>query len=229
MKSILMVLLLCSSTAFASFEKVKINGKMYVAQGFDDNDLVEVTVVGSLPDSCHRNPTFEIERKENNQYFIRLYAHYVPNPEGCRQISMPYQETINFGMMYAGEYSLSLINKRDTEKKTLTVNPASTYLMDEFLYGNVKGVVENDANREIELIGVNPVNCLVFEKMESDIQDSMIILRPHFKESGVCKNKPTAFKIKYQVPHLPNAPKGILLHVRVMNGRSYTYLFQNKL
>lgn len=228
MKSILMALLLCSSTVYA-FEKVKIDGKLYVAQGFDDNDLVEVTVVGILPDSCHRNPTFNIERKDDNQFSIRLFAHYVPNPEGCRKISMPYQETINFGMMYPGEYSLSLVNTRSTQKKTLTINPASTYLRDEFLYGNVNGVVENDANREVELVGVNPVNCLSFEKMDAEVQDSIIILRPHFRESGVCKNRPTPFSIKYKVPHLQNAPQGILLHVRVMNGRSYNYLFQNKI
>ena len=228
MKSILMALLLCSSTAFA-FEKVKIDGKLYVAQGFDDNDLVEVTVVGILPDSCHRNPTFNIERKDDDQFSIRLFAHYVPNPEGCRQISMTYQETINFGMMYPGDYSLSLVNKRSTQKKILTINPASTYLRDEFLYGNVSGVVENDANREVELVGVNPVDCLSFEKVDAEVQDSIIILRPHFKESGVCKNRPTPFSIKYQVPHLQNAPQGILLHVRVMNGRSFNYLYQNKI
>lgn len=228
MKSILIALLLCSATAFA-FEKVQIDGKLYVAQGFDDNDLVELTVVGSLPDSCHRNPTFAIERIGDHQHVIRLYAHYVPNPEGCRQIAMAYQETINFGMMYEGEYSISLENKKSTEKKILTINPAATYLRDEFLYGNVTGVVENDSNRHIELIGMNPVNCLVFEKMDTEIQDSMIILRPHFKEVGVCKNKNTPFKIKYEVPHLRNSSKGVLLHVRVMSGRSYNYLFQNKL
>jgi hypothetical protein len=212
-----------------AFEKVKINGKIYIAEGFDDNDLVEVTVIGTLPDSCHRNPTFEIERKEDNQYSIDLFAHYVPNPEGCRRVSMPYQDTINFGMMHAGEYSISLVNKRSTERKSLTINPASTNLVDEFLYGNVNGVLENDANRDIKLIGVNPVNCLIFEKMDSEIQGSMIILKPHFKEMGVCKNKPKPFSINYKIPHLPDSPKGILLHVRVMNGRSYNYIFQNKL
>ena len=75
MKSLLIALLFCSSVAHA-FEKVKINGKLYVAQGFDDNDLVEITVVGSLPDSCHRNPTFEIERKEHNQYTTRLHTSF---------------------------------------------------------------------------------------------------------------------------------------------------------
>jgi hypothetical protein len=65
--------------------------------------------------------------------------------------------------------------------------------------------------------------------MYADIQDSMIVLRPKFKEVGPCENKSTPFKIKYSVPYLESAEKGVLLHVRVMNGRSYNYLYQNRL
>lgn len=227
MKSILLALVLYSFSAMA-YDKVKINGKLYVADGFDDNDLVEITVVGSLSNSCYRNPTFEIERNKS-KYNIRLFAHYVPSTEGCREVSMAYAETINFGTMYAGQYDISLVNKKNTESKNLFIKPASSSLVDEFLYGNVRGVSEEEASRIVELTGVNPVNCLVFDKLESEIQDSMIILRPKFKEVGQCKNKPTPFKIKYEVPYLSNQPKGILLHVRVMNGRSFTYLYQNRL
>ena len=38
MKFALLILFMFSSAAFA-FEKVKINGQLYVAEGFDDNDL----------------------------------------------------------------------------------------------------------------------------------------------------------------------------------------------
>jgi hypothetical protein len=227
MKVAMFFLILISSAAFA-FEKVKINGKLYVADGFDDNDLVEITVVGTLPNTCYRNPSFELIRK-GEKVEIRLFAHYVPLEEGCRNVSIPYTETINFGMMYPGNYGINLVNKRNTETKNLLIKQASSQLMDEFLYGNVSGVVENDANREIELIGANPVNCLVFDKMITDVQNSMIVLRPQFKEVGTCENKSTPFKIKYNVPYLPNQPKGVLLHVRVMNGRSYNYLYQNRL
>ena len=227
MKSILLALAFISFSATA-FDKVKINGKLYVAKGFDDNDLIEITVVGSLPNSCYRNPTFEIERNDK-KYNIRLFAHYVPEPEGCREVSMAYSESINFGMMYSGEYLISLVNKNNTETKNLIVKPASSYLVDEFLYGNVRGISENDSSRIIELSGVNPVSCLVFDKLVSEVQDSMIILKPQFKEVGECKNKSTPFKIKYEVPYLSNQSKGILLHVRVMNGRSFTYLYQNRL
>jgi hypothetical protein len=225
MKFFLLAMLL-SSTVFA-YEKVKINGQLYLAEGFDDNDLVEVVVVGKLPNTCYRNPTYEIERN-NNQYAVRLFAHYVPLPEGCRDVAIAYTETITFGMMYAGQYDLSLVNKRETQNKKLEIKAASTYLVDDFLYGNVSGIIENETNREVELVGVNPVSCLVFDKMTSEVQDSMIILRPLFKEVGRCVNKSTPFKIKYQVPYANNV-QGLLLHVRVMDGRSYNYLYQNHL
>ena len=227
MKAFIFAIVLMSSTAFAS-EKTKINGKMYIAHGFDNNDLVEVTVVGTLPNSCHRNPFFEIERK-NNDYAIRLYAYYAPAKEGCRQVSMAYTETINFGMMEKGQYAVKLVNKKQTLNKKLDVRPSTSDLVDEFLYGNVTGISEEEEGREIELVGVNPVSCLVYDKMYADVQDVMIVLRPKFKEIGPCENKSTPFKIKYTVPYLESAEKGVLLHVRVMNGRSYNYLYQNRL
>jgi hypothetical protein len=227
MKFALLVLFMFSSAAFA-FEKVKINGQLYVAEGFDDNDLVEVTVVGTLPNTCYRNPSYDIEMKDN-KYSIRLYANYIPSEEGCREVTMAYTETINFGMMYAGKYGIALVNKANTELKKLEVKVASSQLVDEFLYGNVSGLVENESSREIELVGANPVNCLVFDKMLSEVQNTTIVLRPQFKEVGVCSNKSKPFKIKYTVPYLSNQPKGIMIHVRVMNGRSFNYLYQNKL
>jgi hypothetical protein len=227
MKFLLTAFLLLSATSYA-YDRVKIDGKLYIPKGFDDNDLVEITVVGSIPNSCYKNPTFEIE-KVNERYTLSLYAYYIPAPEGCKKISMAYTETINFGMMYKGEYVISLVNKKRTEVQKLVVRAATTSLRDEFYYGDVRGVSENDANREVELVGVNPTNCLVFDKLDAEIQDSMIILKPQFKEVGFCQNRPKSFKIKYTVPYLENKPKGILLHVRVMNGRSYNYLYQNRL
>ena len=113
---------------------------------------------------------------------VRLFAHYVPLPDGCREVSMAYRETINCGMMYAGECAISLV-----------IKTASSGLVDEFLYGNVSGVIENDSIREIEQVGANPVNWLVFDKMLTEIQNSMIVLRPQFREVGTCEKKSTPF------------------------------------
>lgn len=225
---ILFFLFTIFSLAALASEKVKINGKLYIANGYDDNDHVELTVVGVLPDSCYTHPDFEIERKDK-KLSIRLFAQYSKKRGGCRDVSVPHTEVINFGMMYAGEYEISLVNKHHTEVRSLSIKPASTELVDEFLYGNVSGIIENDANREIQLIGANPVSCLVFDKMITDIQNSIIVLKPQFREEGICEMKSTPFKINYNIPYLENQTKGILLHVRLMNGRSYNYLYQNRL
>jgi hypothetical protein len=227
MKLFLLAFLFLSATSHA-YDRVKIDGKLYIPQGFDNNDLVEITVVGTIPNTCYQNPTFEIERM-NDKYALSLYAYYIPAVEGCKNISMAYTETINFGMMYEGEYVISLMNKRKTEVQKLVVKASTTSLRDDFYYGNVQGISENDANRNVEITGVNPTNCLVFDKMTAEIQNSIIILKPQFKEEGFCENRPKSFKIKYTVPYLENNPKGIMLHVRVMNGRSYNYLYQNRL
>lgn len=227
MKALWLSLVLLSATAFAT-DKVKINGRLFVAEGFDDNDLVEVTVVGTLPNTCYRNPSFEIDNKDN-LFEIRLFAQYFPSKEGCRNVSMAYSETINFGMMLRGDYVVNLVNKHGTEFKNLQIKSATSGLVDEFLYGNINGVVEEEDSREVELVGVNPVSCLVYEKMATDIQKNMIVLRPQFKEVGPCENKATPFRIRYSVPYLENKESGVLLHVRVMNGRSYNYLYQNRL
>jgi hypothetical protein len=227
MPTFILAFVLLLSSAFA-FEKTKINGKLFVAKGFDDNDLVEVTVVGTLPDTCHLNPFFEIER-QGEAFLIRLFAYKAKLKEGCRQISTAYTETINFGRMARGQYTLKLVNKRETLEKKLTIKRSSSGLMDDFLYGNVTGIAEADAGREVELLGVNPVNCMVFTRLVAEVQDSLIVLKPQFREQGTCENKPTPFRIRYAVPFLQQADKGVLLHVRVMNGRSYNYLYQNKL
>lgn len=225
MKSWFFLSILLSFSALAH-EKVKLNGKLYVAQGFDDNDSVEITAIGTLPDSCYRNPTFSVEKK-GTSYLVRLFAYHIPNG-GCRDVAMAYNQTINFGMMPAGDYEVALVGLQATQTEKLRVKPAKTGLKDDFTYGNVTGIVENDANREIELVGVNPVNCMVFDKVQAEVQKNLIVLRPEFKEAGTCQNRKTPFKIKYKVPYLAKAPQGVLLHVRIMNGRAITYFYQNR-
>lgn len=204
-----------------------IKGKVYVPEGYDTNDLVEVFVSGSLPDTCHRNPTYEIVR-EGNTFNIFLYAYYVPVPEGCRDISIPYFETISLGMMQEGKYQVG-VNKEQGAGSELKVKEAQNQLQDDYFYGNVMNIVEEQDSRTVELLGTNPVDCLKFEKLSVEIQDKVIVLRPQFREEGVCQENPTHFSVKYEVPYLHDHPKGMLIHVRVMGGRSLNHLFQNRL
>lgn len=228
MRILFIILFFLSSTAFAVNKVPLLNGKIYVPEGYDTNDPVEVTILGSLPDSCHRSPFYELE-KTGRTINIYLYAYYVPHERGCRKISVPYQETINLGLLSEGNYVVQVRNNRVISKAPLKVKAATSSLQDDFQYGNVMNILENEDSRIIKLVGTNPTNCLVFEELISEIQKDVIVLRPKFREEGVCEEAPTEFTIRYEVPYLPRHPKGILLHVRAMGGRSFNYLFRNKL
>jgi hypothetical protein len=229
MKGLLLLFVSLLSLNAMAIQKVQLmSGKLYVPEGFDSNDLVEVVVSGKLPDLCYRNPTVEVER-DGDTFEIYLYAYHVP-VEPCRKIALPYMEKVNLGMLPQGNYKAKLIGEHaPLDTVEIKVTEAISQLQDEFNYGNVMGIRERENSRQIELIGTNPVNCLKFVKMETVIQAKVIVLKPHFKEQGECKEMPTPFSIKYEVPFLPQHPRGLLLHVRVMDGRSYNYLFRNKL
>jgi hypothetical protein len=87
--------------------------------------------------------------KRGSTFTIYLYAYYVPESRGCKKISIPYQETINLGMLSKGFYTIQL---------------------KELLSGNVMNIIEDEDSRTIELVGTNPTNCLVFEKLETDVR-----------------------------------------------------------
>ncbi len=207
--------------------KVQLTGQLYIPHGFDDNDLVEIVVNGSLPDLCHKSPGHEVI-KEGNNFIIKMYAYRAEDNTNCQKLSLPYNETVRLGILPVGHYKVSLLGVVKDPRGRFEVKKAVSPLQDDFLYGNVQGLKENDYSREIELIGTNPVNCLKFHEVVEDIQKNVIVLKPRFKQEGLCEEIPTPFVIKYKVPYLSSHPKGVLLHVRVLNGRSYNYLYQNR-
>jgi hypothetical protein len=212
-----------------SMNKVPLfSGKLYIPKGFDTNDLVEITVQGSLPNSCYRSPTYEISRV-GSTFKIHLYAYYVNETKACKHFSIPYQEVINLGILPIGTYPIELRGQELMSQGKIKIEEAISELQDDFQYGNIMSIIEDEDSRIIELVGTNPTNCLFFKQMDQEAQKDVLVLRPQFKAKGTCKNEPTNFNIKYKVPYLGNSSRGILLHVRVMGGRSLNYLFKNKL
>lgn len=228
MKNVIILAALLFALPSFAMTKVQLTGQLYIPAGFDDNDLVEVVVNGSLPDLCHKSPGHEVI-KDGNNFIIKMYAYRAQNAKDCQKLSLPYNETVRLGILPEGHYKVSVQGVTKSPRGRFEVRRAVSPLQDDFLYGNVQGLKEYDYSREIELIGTNPVNCLKFLEVIEDIQKDVIVLKPRFKQEGVCEEIPTPFVIKYKVPFLSSHPKGVLLHIRVLNGRSYNYLYQNRL
>ena len=225
MKIIFLVLCFLNFSAFAGETASLLNGKLFVPQGFDSNDPAEVIIYGVLPDLCHRNPTYEVSR-QGSVFTIYLYAYFVPL-DTCRKISVPYMEKVTLGVLPEGSYQVRLMDFRTPISiENIKVEKAPRSLQDNFNYGNVMAIRPLANRRQIELLGTNPVDCLKFEKIETRIQEKVIVLLPQFKEIGRCKEVPTTFRIVYDLPPV-NGHHETLIHVRVMDGRSYNYIYKN--
>lgn len=223
MKYLAAILFVISLSALANPMRPLAKGKLLAPKGFDSNDPIEVVISGTLPDLCHRNPSYEIVR-EGTIFLIQLSAYYVPG-ENCQRLSLPFMQKVNLGMLSAGTYEVRLMDfKKTVSKLTLKVSEATNSLQDNFNYGNVMGLREIREQRRIEFIGTNPIDCLEFDFLETKIQGNVIVFLPHFRQVGECHANPKSFSIFYDLPATLTA-KEVLFHVRVMDGRSFNYIY----
>lgn len=207
--------------------------KIYIPKGFDSNDASQVIVSGELPNLCYKSPRHSIKRV-GNKFSIKVEGSYVKNtdPGKCINISVPFLEEVTLGELPAGAYQIALANGQNNFRvQELVVKEAKAQIRDEHFYADVKFIEESDANRVVKLIGHHPNDCLEIEKVEilSNDADTLSLLPILKIRSGHCTQKRVPFEYNYEVPMLENMARGVLLHVRVMDGRSVNHLFQNKL
>jgi len=112
----------------------------------------------------------------------------------------------------------------------MQIAEASSSSIDEAIYANVEEVVKaDDGSRKVILKGHNPSDC--FELKEIEIKDNGVdvySVLPKMKQvRAFCPKKMIPFSYEFDVPQNLEADK-VLLHVRVMDGRSVNAFFNNQ-
>ncbi len=217
-------LLLFAFTSFSAFAlETELSGfKLYVPEGFDDNDTIEVIAVGSMPDNCHQAPRAKIEHGQNG-FTISMFATVIERKD-CRKISIPYNEKISLGTLIAGNYEV----RSATQKLALKVAKAVSTLQDDVMYANVTNIIEEDEGRTVWLMGTHPATCIVEQPVElKKSGDSVWVILPKVTLEGDCIEESRPFKIAVEIPYDASMKRGVMLHVRVMDGRSLNLLYQN--
>lgn len=87
--------------------------KIFIPQGFDDNDPnAQIVVHGELPNDCYRSkPITESDYKIDpvtKEIQIEYKAYYYPGCF-CSDIQHPFYEPINLSKLSAGNYSIALV------------------------------------------------------------------------------------------------------------------------
>ncbi|MDD4976310.1 MAG: hypothetical protein PHY93_18270 [Bacteriovorax sp.] len=203
---------------------------VFTPAGFDSNDNTEVVVTGFLPNLCYKAPKSTVSVKDGK---ISVSLTAMKNQMGmgfCADVIVPYIEYVNIGLLDKGKYQIAVNEKSTWEKKSnITISEASSSSIDETIYANVDEIVRGDeGSRKVALKGYNPSDC--FELKEIIIVDNGVdtySVLPKMKQvKTFCPKKMIPFTYEFEVPEKLEAEK-VLLHVRVMDGRSVNALFIN--
>ncbi len=228
--------LAASSIAFAAPIKVDAPvSRVFVPEGFDDNDQVEVILYGEFPNTCYRFADSSVERgAQGNTFTIDAQALSYEEGEICAQVLTPYIKPVALGLLEAGSFDIQVNNSQ--AEAALEVNARATESPDDYLYAPVTTASlgwDADSQRQlINLKGVYPeaVNgeCTVISEVRVNVtQGDVIVVQPIMSlvTGSICDDR-TDRNFDESIPmEMPFNGTG-LLHVRVMNGNSLNSLVQ---
>lgn len=204
---------------------------IYSPLGFDSNDNVEVIVKGYLPNLCYRAPNTKTQ--VNGQTIeIQVTALHPSANVMCAQIAMPYLEAAQVGVLDKGDYGI-VVNPAEPNSRSSSINivAATSSAIDDNVYANVTSVERVPGTRTVFLKGTNPVDCYELAQIKSfsNGKDTYSVLPIMKQVSATCNVKSVAFSYKWDVPtDLSSIEQEPLLHVRVMNGKSFNTLFDEQ-
>ena len=202
---------------------------IFVPNGFDDNDETQVVLSGILPNLCYKLPKAHIMMR-SGKINITLTAMQDVDPNTmCAEMAVPFIEVVSLGTLTDGQYDI-VVNEKTRFEATadLTVVESLNSTIDDHIYANVENVNKFPGSRRIQLTGYNPSDCFVLDRIDyvSNGDDTWAIMPVMEQIRESCPRKMVPFTYEAEVPAgLP--AEQVLLHVRVMNGKSVNTLFNN--
>lgn len=225
MKSLspLLLAMLFNASAFAVDAPVE---HLYVPEGFDNNDTVEVVVTGTFPNPCYaRSETTATVKGDVIE--VRVHATVAPDSERCEALPVPFKESVTLGTLQGGSYT---INVNGMLKERMVIKEASSNSVDDHLYAAVDYIelgFTGGASGSAFLIGKHH-KCTSFDRVEiiSNGKDTYSILPIMKRISSNCEKSFSSepIEVNFDARALPH--KNFLLFVRTMDGKSVSALVE---
>lgn len=198
---------------------------LYIPEGFDSNDSVEVVVTGAFPNACYaRN---QVEVAVNHDVIDITVTAIAPDKSRiasplCINMLVPFKEVVTLGNLQGGDYEVRVNHQAISElKDKLVVSEASSSAVDNHIYASID-YVEQKSKTDFVLHGWRYSNCIDLKKVEivSNGKDTLSILPVMKQTAAVCpmKGMPIAYPVKVDFSSLKMLKP--LLHVRTMDGKS---------
>ncbi|MBT3979946.1 MAG: hypothetical protein HOE90_01255 [Bacteriovoracaceae bacterium] len=202
--------------------------EVYLINGFDDNDNVEVILSGNLPNLCHQSPTTYMDVVGTTVKVRMTALHYHESNPFCPKVEVPFLETVSLGLLAEGSYDVVVSEGKAYELNgDLNVGEAKNDRMDDHIYAKVEYIEKNEKRDEISLVGVNPSNCFELDEIKwvSNKKNAFAVLPILKQVSKECKSSQVPFRYTVKLPNKLKKQKTVLIHVRSMEGKSVNTLF----
>ncbi len=200
---------------------------VYAPIGFDNNDNSEVIVSGFLPNLCYKSPFTKVRARGNTVEIVAGALKETDANSFCPEVLVPFVETVRLGVVAKGVYKISVNKGTSFSANTkLRVSQSATNAIDDYLYANVESLEKDYDKGILKLKGYNPSDCVVLDEVKiiSNKKDTYSILPKMKVISNDCPMKMMPFEYKVRVPKSLKVDK-VLLHVRVMNGKSLNTVY----
>ncbi len=240
-KKLLLVTLVFGHSVWADVEIVKIPlERVFIpSQGYDDNDTIEVTVEGQLPNVCYglEKQDFAINNVRHEITLQQSAIHQSGEICGDRardprlmSTSVPFADTATLGRLAAGDYKIIYTTQLGQQEKTFSVKHATSFTVDSLPYASVIEVsvpplVQSTAQVAIKVTGLLINTCYNFKDMTAQVVDDVIVVFPTVSINEEHECLPVFRTFTQTVNVGPLQPRRYLVHVRSMQGKSVNRSF----
>jgi hypothetical protein len=200
---------------------------VFVPNGFDNNDHVEIVVTGKFPNPCYTRNKYDVKIK-NDVIKIDVTSLSMDDPAytKCEPLKIPFTEVVDLGSLQGGDYKI-IVNEggKYEQKDGIVIATSSSDSIDDNIYAMVDYIetgFTGGASGDAMLVAQSPSPCLVLDRVEylSNDKDALSVLPIMKKISSNCPEKRDRIEIPIKFDPTKFKFEQILLFVRTIEGRS---------
>jgi hypothetical protein len=194
---------------------------MYIPQGFDSNDSVQIVGEGAFRNSCYRpsNTYFKVDHQNK---IVNISPSAFEYYGFCLQVILPFDRVLDIGILEPGTYKV--VQNGQTIGK-IPIRGSSVMTPDDFMYAAVEQafIVKSQGSYTWGIVGELTNSCMYLDDVKITVEENVIVLQPIVKMEahGTCRDGLFQFSKTGKI----SAPRGrYLLHVRSLNGKAINSL-----
>lgn len=225
MKSLFFVLTMMMGFAASAAEPVQVAmpfQRLFAIDGFDSNDVVQLTFEGRLPNTCYRVGPAQA-RVAAGRIEVVSTAYLYDGP--CLEVLVPFEQSIEVGPLPAGRYVVTQAGVPGVFGE-LVIRGATSTAADDFLYAPIAQSWFQPARGggRLLLSGNFPLSCMSLSEVRVTPGRAAIVVQPIVKVDETRPCRAGSFPFQQSVQLQGVAPGRYALHVRAMNGKATTTL-----